>query len=191
MKLTASSSSKYFRKAASVPTRKMFADLRANGTLEFFCRRRHIGRGRADQRAASAAVRVHRLAGGVCRARRRARRPDPRRARAPRSPCLPPLLAERVSPLNHQHKTDPHSASDFAGLKIRSPGRRHCGGLLQDAWRPSWHGAVQRDVRCTEGAHLRRAERPARCCPVAAALRGADLSEPDCPLVVGLYAPGQ
>ncbi len=188
MKLTVSSSSKYFRKAASDPIRRC-SPICVPTRSSSLSPAPHWARSRRPARCLCCRSRSP-TRGGVCRARRRARRPDPQRARAPRSPCVSPLLAERVSPLNHQHKTDPHGGGSCRGQDPQ-PWGRHCGGLLQDAWRRSWHGAVQRHVRCTEGAHLRRAERPARCCPVAAALRGADLFEPDRPLVVGVYAPGQ
>ena len=179
-------SSRCFPRAGSAPTRKMFADLRS-GALEFFMAGATLGEVAPTSALPLLPFAFRGFEGGVRGARRRARRPDPQRVGAARHPCLPPLPAERVSSSDDQHAADPHRRRSRRS-KDPQPGRRDRARFLRGVRGGGRLCAVQPDVRRAKGAQLRRAERPARRRVVAAALRGAEPSEPDRPLVVGLHA---
>ena len=84
-----------------------------------------------------------------------------------------------------------HTAADLAGLKIRSPGGAIARDFFEAFGAEAGYVPFSQMYDALKARRFRRAERPARRRTVAAALRGAEVSEPDCPLVVGFYAAGQ
>ena len=139
----------------------------------------------AHQRAAVAALRIRGTCGGVRRARRRARRPDSRRAGAPRSPRLSPLPAERISSSDDQRPAN-STAADLASVKIRSPG----GEIARDFFATFGAEAGYAPFNRMYGA-LKRRHFDGQSDPLGVVLslkpRGAEPSELDASLVVGFH----
>ena len=176
---TARSSSTVHPESRLGPDPQMFADVQA-GTLEFYLSGATLGGVAPVERPAAPALRLHHQPRGLRRARRRARRHDPRRA------CGKAGLhafrhspAERLPPHHHQRpgRSRPPPIS---------PGSRSAARAARSPPISSRRSAPRPGMVPFSGMYdalkaktIRRPKRPARRRAVAEALRGADLSEPD------------
>ncbi len=136
------------RRVSGKPARPRSPDARrfASGRARILCRGRHPRRSRADQRPAVAALRVHRFDRGVRRTRRRARRPDSRRAGAERGACLSPLPAKRVSSSDDRAPGRSRPPPTSPGSRSAAPAATSPATSLR---RSGPRQAMSRSTRCT------------------------------------------